>query len=648
MEWRQRHVLNIPTAWGNGVQDLQPRWMQLPSLDKSILPICTSITCDSGRANMAGERYLRLPSLEGETDAHGKPILNRYSHFLTRDHDFPAAQAMLYAAGVPDPATLKNSPQVGVASCWFQGNPCNMHLLDLAHDVKREVEKGGMIGWQFNTIGVSDAITMGSDAMRFSLQSREIIADSLETMTVAQRHDSCIAIAGCDKNMPGVVMAFARHNRPSIMIYGGTIQPGYSKLLQKEINVSECFKALGANAYGQLEGCGKHSADEILSDIERHACPGPGGCGGMYTANTMASAIETMGLSLPGSSSFPAGSPSKARECARAAQAIKLCMEEHIRPRDLITKASLHNAIVLTMALGGSTNAVIHLLGIASSANVQLDIETFQDISNSTPFIAALAPNGPFHMTDLYRIGGVPAVQKLLIAGGLLDGSTMMVTGKTLAENVASAPSLDWGTQKIIRPLDNPLKSQGHIRILKGNLAPGGAVAKITGTEGLEFRGKALTFDKEYELLEGLNKGLIPKGENLVLVVRYEGPRGGPGMPEQLRASGAIIGAGLTNVALITDGRYSGASHGFIVGHIVPEAAVGGPIALVQDGDTISINAVSNNITIDLSEEVIQRRRMSWKAPEALVTRGVLAKYAHLVGDASHGDFTINSNNQLI
>lgn len=480
--------------------------------------------------------------------------------------------------------------------------------------------------------------------MRFSLQTREIIADSVESVTCAQYHDACIAIPGCDKNMPGVVMGMARHNRPSIMLYGGTIEVGYSQLLRKRVSVSTCFEAAGAYTYNTLRqpddgGDTSKSKDEIMDDLERHACPSAGACGGMFTANTMATAIESMGLSLPGSSSTPASSPTKMRECVKAAEAIKVCMEKDIRPRDLLTKRSFENALVMTMALGGSTNGVLHFLAMARTAGVDLTLDDVQRVSNKIPFIADLSPSGKYYMADLYEVGGIPSVQKLLIAAGLLDGDIPTVTGKTLAQNVASHPSLS-ADQVIIRPLDNPIKATGHLQILRGNLAPGGAVAKITGKEGLRFTGKARVFDKEHKLNEALNQGKIPHGENLVIVVRYEGPKGGPGMPEQLKASAALMGAKLTNVALITDGRYSGASHGFIVGHIVPEAAVGGPIAVVRDGDVITIDAESNAITMDVSDEEVQQRLREWKPPAPHVTRGVLAKYARLVGDASNGAMT--------
>lgn len=439
-------------------------------------------------------------------------------------------------------------------------------------------------------------------------------------------------------------MAMARHNRPSLMIYGGTIAVGYSNLLRKPINISTCYEASGAYVYNSLKqpddgGDKSKSKDEIMLDIEQHACPGAGACGGMYTANTMATAIESMGLTLPGSSSTPATSPAKMRECVKAAEAIRTCMEKGIKPRDLLNKRSFENALVMTMALGGSTNGVVHFLAMAATAGVALTLDDMQRVSNKVPFIADLAPSGKYYMADLYDIGGVPSVQKLLIAAGLLDGQIPTITGKTLAENVASFPSLSQD-QVIIRPLSNPIKSTGHMQILRGNLAPGGAVAKITGKEGTKFTGVARVFDKERELDLALSKGEIPHTPNMVLVVRYEGPKGGPGMPEQLKASAAIMGAKLTNIALVTDGRYSGASHGFIVGHVVPEAAVGGPIAIVRDGDVVTISAEMNELSMDVSDEEIKARMAKWNRPQKVVTRGVLAKYEALVGDASHGALT--------
>jgi len=580
-------------------------------------------------------RYLDFPNSKPGSG------LNKYSSTLTREHDFPAAQAMLYAAGVPNEHVLKNYPQVGIASVWWEGNPCNTHLLDIGKEVKRAVEKQEMLAWQYNTIGVSDGITMGGEGMRFSLQTREIIADSVETVTCAQFHDANITIPGCDKNMPGCVMGMARHNRPSLMIYGGSIQPGYSKLLKKPINITSALEAHGAYIYNRLKNPDDPSQtqDEILTDLEKESCPGSGACGGMFTANTMAMMIETLGLSLPGSSSTPATSPAKMRECHKAAEAIKICMEKNIRPRDCLTKKSFENALVMMMALGGSTNGVLHTLAMAGTAGVDLTLDDFQKVSNKIPFIADMAPSGKYLMADLYDIGGIPSVQKLLIAAGMIDGSTITITGKTLAENVESWPSLKQG-QEIIKSLDNPIKPTGHLEILYGNLAPNGAVAKITGKEGMRFTGKAKVFNKEHELDDALNKGEIPRTENLVLVVRYEGPKGGPGMPEQLKASASIMGAGLKNIALITDGRYSGASHGFIVGHISPEASIGGPIAAVQDGDMITIDADKNTISMDVDDGEIKRRLSEWKPPRMPVTRGVLAKYAHLVGDASKGAMT--------
>jgi dihydroxy-acid dehydratase len=587
-------------------------------------------------------RFLSFPHLpEGTKKEDGTPALNRWSSTLTTGHNFPGAQAMLYAAGVPNKEAMKTYPQVGIASVWWEGNPCNTHLLGLGKEIKKHIEQDNMLAWQYNTVGVSDGITMGGEGMRFSLQTREIIADSIETVTCAQHHDACIALPGCDKNMPGVIMAFARHNRPSIMVYGGSIMPGYSETLRRPINISTCYEKHGAYIYKNLDSAepGKFSPDEIMEDIEKHACPGAGACGGMYTANTMSTSIEAMGLTLPNSSTTPAESPAKMRECAKAAAAIRVCMEKNITPRKLLTKASFENALVMMMVLGGSTNAVLHLLAMAGTAGVPLTIDDFQRVSNKIPFLADLAPSGQFMAADLFDIGGMPAVMKLLIAANLLDGSIPTVTGKTLAENVEPYPSLPQD-QVLIRPLSNPIKPTGHIEILRGNLAPAGAVAKITGKEGLQFTGKAIVFNKEHELDAALNAGQIPHGENVVVVVRYEGPKGGPGMPEQLKASAAIMGAKLTNVALITDGRYSGASHGFIVGHMCPEAAVGGPIAVVRTGDVITIDAEKHRIDMHVSDDEIAARLKEWKAPSMPVTRGVLAKYARLVGDASHGAMT--------
>ncbi|KAF8540494.1 dihydroxy-acid/6-phosphogluconate dehydratase [Trichophaea hybrida] len=573
-------------------------------------------------------RLLEFSSVPYGTMKSGKLVLNRFSSILTNGHDFPGAQAMLYAAGIENEEQMQNAPQVGVATMWFEGNPCNMHLLDLGRTVKQALENQGFKGWQFNTIGVSDAITMGNQGMRFSLQSRDIIADSIETTTCAQHHDANISIAGCDKNMPGCVIAMARHNRPSLMVYGGSIKGGHSERIGP-VNISTCFEAHGAFMYGKL-------SESDLEDVVKNACPGPGGCGGMYTANTMATGIEAMGLTLPGSSTTTAESPAKLRECVRAAEAIKICMEKDIKPRDLITKASLENALVSTMVMCGSTNSVLHYLAIAHSADIEFTLDDIQRVSNKVPVLADLKPSGKYMVADLADIGGFPSVLKFLIHAGLINGDIPTVTGKTLRENVQDAPSLDPG-QDMIRPLSDPIKESGHIRILRGNLAPGGAVAKITGKEGRRFTGKAMVFDKEEDLIAKLHDGKIDPEENTVLCVRYEGPKGGPGMPEQLKSSGAIMGAGLRNVALITDGRYSGASHGFIVGHIVPEAQCGGPIAVLKDGDIVTIDAETNELNMDVSEEEIAVRLSKWKAPRLKVNRGTLGKYAYLVGDASHG-----------
>lgn len=564
------------------------------------------------------------------------PYLKRFSHQITSTREFPAAEAMLYATkvkgGIQDENDMRTKPHVGIASVWWEGNPCNQHLLDLANTVKEGVQKEGMLGWQFNTIGVSDAITMGNLGMRFSLQSRDIIADSIETVTCAQWHDANISIPGCDKNMPGTLMAMARFNRPSIMIYGGTIKPGHSDE-KGTVLVSDCFETQGAYAAGKAT-----MAD--LDEVTKHACPGSGACGGQYTANTMSTAAEAMGMSLPGSSSTPAESPAKMRECLSAAKFLKVLMERNIRPRDIMTKPAFENAIVMLMALGGSTNACLHLLAIAHSADLELTLDDIHRVGERVPYIADLRPSGKYVMEDLFNIGGVPAVMKLLHAAGFLNGDIMTVTGKTLAENLKSAPSLP-ADQAIIRPLDNPIRPVGHIRILRGNIAPDGAVAKITGKEGDRFVGKARVFDNEEHAVSVLTHNELKPGENVVIVIRYEGPRGGPGMPEMLKVSGMLMGTELKGcTALITDGRYSGASHGFIVGHISPEAQNGGPIALVEDGDIITIDAVNNSIDVDVSDEVLAQRRAKWKAPPLKVNRGTLAKYAKLVSDASHGCVT--------
>ncbi|CAN6635151.1 dihydroxy-acid dehydratase, mitochondrial [Trichomonascus vanleenenianus] len=564
------------------------------------------------------------------TDENGQPNLKRYSTTITNTREYPGAEAMLYGAGIKNEDDMRHKPQVGISSVWWEGNPCNMHLLDLGKTVKEGVDKEGMIGWQFNAIGVSDAITMGNQGMRFSLQSREIIADSFETVTCAQWHDANISIPGCDKNMPGVLMAMARFNRPALMIYGGTIKPGYSEKLGEPVLVSNCFEAHGALNAGKCDLA-------TFDDIVKHACPGAGACGGQYTANTMSTAAEAMGMSLPGSSSTPAESPAKMRECLSAGKYIKILMEKDIKPRDIMTREAFENAIVMTMALGGSTNACLHLLAIAHSADVPLTIDDIHKTSDRVPYIADLKPSGKYVMEDLYNIGGVPAVMKLLDAAGFLNGDILTVTGKTLRENLKSAPSLPQD-QVIIRPLDNPIKKTGHIRVLKGNIAPDGAVAKITGKEGTVFTGRARVFDSEEACLSAIKNSEFNANDHFVLVVRYEGPRGGPGMPEMLKVSGMLMGTDLgKRTALITDGRYSGASHGFIIGHICPEAQNGGPIAVIEDDDIITIDSVKNTIDMDVPESTIKARLAKWRAPPLKVKRGTLAKYAALVSDASSG-----------
>lgn len=553
--------------------------------------------------------------------------LNRCSSNITQPKSQGASQAMLHAVGLKTEDLDK--PQVGIASVWFDGNPCNMHLLSLATAVKESVSRAGLVGLRFNTVGVSDGISMGTDGMSFSLQSRDLIADSIETVMKAQWYDANISIPGCDKNMPGCIMAMGRLNRPALMIYGGTIRAGFAN--GQKLDVVSAFQS-----YGQYLS---HDIDESQRcSIIEHSCPGAGACGGMYTANTMASAIEVLGMSLPYSSSTPAEDPMKLDECARAGQAIRNLLELDLKPRDIMTREAFENAIVLVNVLGGSTNAVLHLIAIARSVDVPLDIEDFQRIGSRTPLLADFKPSGQYVMEDLHNAGGIPAVVKMLLDAGLLRGDCMTVTGKTLRENVQDLPGLAPG-QKIVRPLATPLKETGHIQILKGNLAPEGAVAKITGKEGLRFAGPANVFDSEEEMLHALERGEIKKGE--VVVIRYEGPKGGPGMPEMLTPTSAIVGAGLgKDVALITDGRFSGGSHGFIVAHVTPEAQEGGPIALIQTGDEITIDAQRNLINVDLTADELDRRRARWQMPAYKANRGTLAKYIRLVKNASLGCVT--------
>lgn len=536
---------------------------------------------------------------------------------------------MLIGTGIK-PEDL-SKPQIGIGSVWYDGNPCNMHLNDLGTLVKDAVQKKDLIGMRFNTIGVSDGISMGTDGMSYSLQSREIIADSIETIMGAQWYDANISLPGCDKNMPGCLIAMARLNRPSLIIYGGTIKPGHNKK-GETLDVVSAFQCYGEYIAGNI-------TEDERREIVNNSCPGAGACGGMYTANTMACIIETMGMSLPYSSSTPAEDPLKAMECVNAAAAIKNLLEKDIKPLDIMTRKAFENAITITMILGGSTNAVLHLLAIARACNVNLTIDDFQEISNRVPMLADLKPSGKYVMEDIQLIGGTPAILKYLLNEGLIHGDCMTVTGKTLAENLKDVQPIDFETQDIIHPLSNPIKKTGHITIMKGNVAPGGGVAKITGKQGLYFDGVAKVFDSEEDMLHALERHEIKKGQ--VIIIRYEGPKGGPGMPEMLTPTSAIMGAGLgKDVALLTDGRFSGGSHGFIIGHITPEAQVGGPIALIKDGDRIVIDAVKRVIQADVSEEEFAKRRAEWKAPPYKVTRGALKKYIELVKTASEGCVT--------
>ena len=553
--------------------------------------------------------------------------LNKYSSQITQPKSQGASQAMLYATGLSSEDLQK--PQVGIASVWFEGNPCNMHLLGLAEKVKEGVKAAGLVGLRFNTIGVSDGISMGTDGMSFSLQSRELIADSIETVMGAQWYDANISIPGCDKNMPGCVIAMGRLNRPSLMVYGGTIRAG--SLGGQKLDVISAFQSYGEFLSGGID-------EEQRCGIVRHACPGAGACGGMYTANTMASAIEALGMSLPYSSSTPAEDSLKLDECFRAGAAICNLLQLDLKPRDIMTREAFENAMVVVTALGGSTNAVLHLIAMAHSVNVALGIEDFQRVSDRVPLLADFKPSGAYVMEDLHRVGGIPAVMKQLLDAGFLQADCVTVTGKTVRENLAALPGLSAG-QKIVRPMSDPIKPTGHIQILKGNLASEGAVAKITGKEGLRFSGPAKVYDSEEDMLHSFERQEITKGD--VIVIRYEGPKGGPGMPEMLTPTSAVMGAGLgKDVALITDGRFSGGSHGFIVGHITPEAQDGGPIALIRSGDRITIDAEKNSLSVALPDQELAARRAAWKAPEFKAKRGTLAKYIRLVSSASRGCVT--------
>ena len=553
--------------------------------------------------------------------------LNKHSKHLTQSNSQPASQAMLYALGLNEVDLAK--PFVGIASTGFDGNPCNMHLNKLAYYIKESTIKSELVGLVFNTIGVSDGISMGTEGMRYSLPSRELIADSIETMVEAHGYDAIVTVVGCDKNMPGALMAMCRLNRPSLMLYGGTIRSGCYN--GEKLNVVSAFEAWGKKVSGLI-------SEEDYKNIIKNACPGPGACGGMYTANTMASAIEAMGMSLPFSSSNPAESEEKKNECSEVGKAIKVLLEKNIKPSDIITKKSLENAFTLVTVLGGSTNAVLHFIAIAKSAKVDFTFDDFQRITDKTPFLADLKPSGKYLMEDVHQAGGTPALMKYLLENNFLHGDCLTVTGKTISENLQNVPSLN-PTQKVIFPIHNALKKTGHIQILFGNLAEQGSVAKITGKEGLKFVGPAKVFSGEFEANEGIEKGLVKKGD--VVVIRYEGPKGAPGMPEMLKPTSAIMGAGLGNdVALITDGRFSGGTHGFVVGHITPEAQLGGLIALVKDGDIISIDAENRTLNLEVDEREIQRRKSLWKAPELKVKSGWLKKYTQLVSSASEGCVT--------
>ncbi len=563
--------------------------------------------------------------------------LNRFSRRITQPKSQGASQAMLYGTGMTDEDMDK--AQVGIASVWYEGNTCNMHLLDLAAKVKEGIVAAGLVGMRFNTIGVSDGISMGTEGMSYSLQSRDLIADSIETVMGGHWYDGLITLPGCDKNMPGCVMAMGRVNRPSIMVYGGTIKPGCTAFRNNAAENEQTPRDIVSAFQSYGEYLAEAITEEQRQEIVKKSCPGAGACGGMYTANTMASAIEALGMSLPYSSSAPAEYPEKLDECVRAGDAIHVLLERDIKPTDIMTREAFENAMVVVMALGGSTNAVLHLIAMARSVDVPLTIDDFQATSDRVPYIADLKPSGRFVMEDLHNVGGTPAVMKLLLERGLLNGDCLTVTGKTIAENIEPLPGLAEGQEIVQTDPAKPIKASGHIRILKGKLAPAGAVAKITGKEGLVFTGPANVFDSEEDMLGALEQNKINKGD--VIIIRYEGPKGGPGMPEMLTPTSAIMGAGLgSDVALMTDGRFSGGSHGFIVGHITPEAQEGGPLALVQNGDQITVDAEQNRIDVAVSEEDLQARREQWTAPPYKAQRGTLYKYIKNVKSASEGCVT--------
>lgn len=553
--------------------------------------------------------------------------LNKYSKTITQDETQPAAQAMFYGIGLTDEDL--NKAQVGIVSMGYEGNTCNMHLNDLAKEIKKSVWSADLVGLIFNTVGVSDGMSNGTDGMRFSLVSRDVIADSIETVMGAQWYDSMIAVVGCDKNMPGSVIAMGRVNRPSIMVYGGTIHSG--KWKGESLNIVSAFEALGKKFNNTI-------TPEDFKGVIKNSCPGAGACGGMYTANTMSSAIEALGMSLPYSSSNPALSPEKQQECLDAGKAIRILLEKDIKPRDIMTRKAFENAITIIAVLAGSTNAVMHIIAMAHSVGIEITLNDFQQISDRTPILGDLKPSGKYMMEDLHAVGGVPAVMKYLLKVGLLHGDCLTVTGKTVAENLENIPDLTAG-QDVIHDIDNPLKPSGNIQILYGNLATEGCVAKISGNEGEYFEGTAVVFESEFEVIPGIQNGLVQPGN--VVVIRYCGPKGGPGMPEMLKPTSAIMGAGLgKSVALITDGRFSGGSHGFVVGHITPEAHDGGGIALIQNGDVITIDAVNNTINLKISEEEFNQRKLNWVQPPLKVSQGVLLKYARAVSSASTGCVT--------
>jgi len=554
--------------------------------------------------------------------------LNKYSKTITQDSTLPASQAMLYGIGLTEDDLTK--AQVGIVSTGFDGNTCNMHLNKLAQEVKTAVWDNELVGLIFNTIGVSDGISNGTEGMRYSLVSREVIADSIETVCGAQYYDGLIAVVGCDKNMPGALIAMGRLNRPAIMVYGGTIAGGHWK--GKALNIVSAFEALGEKIANKI-------SDEDYKGVIQHACPGAGACGGMYTANTMASAIEALGMALPYSSSNPALSKEKSLECQQAGKAILNLLQKNLKPRDIMTRKAFENAITVVMALGGSTNAVLHLIAMAKAVGVSVTQEDFQQISDNTPLIADLKPSGKYLMEDLHKIGGVPAVMKYLLQKGFLHSDCITVTGKTLAENLISLSPLNFDKQDVVLPVEKAIKATGHIQILYGNLAEKGSVAKITGKEGEKFSGSARVFNGEFELVDGIRSGKIKEGD--VVVIRYVGPRGAPGMPEMLKPTSLIMGAGLgKNVALITDGRFSGGTHGFVVGHITPEAFDGGLLALVEDGDHIEIDIPKHQLNLKVDEQTLVQRRKRWVQPALAVKSGVLKKYANQVKTAADGCVT--------